>query len=116
MPEYTFDGLSPMFFPETRDSAGVLLGQVDPGDICTLDEAPDSLLWHETTDEERIAAAEAPGWHEHPGTGEPPHVIEGAADGTMSPPFGSDAGEDTGTGQEGTAPDPGPGTGEHSAF
>lgn len=41
MPEFTYTGLIPWNYPETRDATGVLLGDVAVGDVRDLGEAPD---------------------------------------------------------------------------
>lgn len=58
MPEFTFDGPGPMTYPDSRDSAAVIVGAVEPGGIRDLDEPLDHW-WRETTDEDRARAAAA---------------------------------------------------------
>lgn len=52
MPEYLYAGLTGMTYPESRDTTGVLIGDVEPGDTRDLDAPPDSY-W-------QLAAPETP--------------------------------------------------------
>ena len=56
MPDFTYSGPGARFYPEGRDAAGQNIGEVQPGDIRDLEQAPDGW-WHETTDEDRAALA-----------------------------------------------------------
>lgn len=53
MPELIYTGLTPWYYPATRDAKGIPLGDVRPGDIRELDEAPD-LRWR-PVDQGRVA-------------------------------------------------------------
>jgi hypothetical protein len=87
MPEYVFGAPYPMTFPENKDTAGMNLGLVEPGEIRDLDEPP-GRWWREATDEDRARLAAA---------------AEAAAVGSGEE---SGAQEDDGTAGEGT-PEPG---------
>jgi hypothetical protein len=41
MPDFVYNGPGERFYPESRDSYGVRLGTVQPGDVARFDEAPD---------------------------------------------------------------------------
>jgi hypothetical protein len=57
MPEYTFDGPPGTTYPSSKDSAGVAVGTVEPGEIRDLDEPLDH--WWRASDGEAAASPEA---------------------------------------------------------
>jgi hypothetical protein len=52
VPDFTYQGPGERVYPESRDSRGVNLGLVTPGDIRDLDEAPDGMWLPLSEDEE----------------------------------------------------------------
>ena len=42
MPDFEFRGASPGMYPMLRDSSGLPVGTVDPGDVAAFDAAPDA--------------------------------------------------------------------------
>lgn len=59
MPDFTYTGGTERVYPETRDSYGVNLGLVKPGDVFRLDAAPDQF-WAPYEDGETGSEDEGP--------------------------------------------------------
>jgi hypothetical protein len=89
MPDFVFQGASPGMYPMLRDSFGILVGTVEPGDLARFDAAPDAD-WQPYED-----APTSPGWEPHTdSTGAPGWRLseagEQAADETPDAPSTSD--------------------------
>ena len=99
MPSFTYAGLTPRAYPESRDEQGVIVGQVYPGDTFSLAGPLDADWFPEGTPPDRGAEsdAETPG----PESGRVPAPPPAPRPAPVPPPPGTPAAAPPSAAQEG---------------